>query len=229
MKKSSISEEEQHVKKQIKNMTKKERIRYFWDYYKVHTIVVIIILFLVGVFIKEKITQKDIALNVAMINTFAQLDEEEVSLDFLPYAGISPEDYTIYLDASPIMNTEVFDHGSMGYTQKITAMVFAGQLDSIICDTQVIDYFYDGEYFGDLEKMLPSEKAAAFKDKFLYRDLVDAETGKTVPTPIGIDISDCPKFKEWNVVPTDSVYFTIISTAPNLETTLTFLDYLYEE
>lgn len=217
---------QQELQEKLKSMTLREKLSYFWYYYKVHTIVITLLLILGGILIRDKITQKDIALNVMMVNARAEFDEEMVSQDFLPSVGLDPSEYTLYLDASPILNTETFDSGSMAYAQKISAMAFAGGLDILIGDEQTFQYYAPEGFFTDPEAILPAETFDTFRDHIFYTEMKE-ETGKTIKKPAAIRITDSPRLQEWNVAASGEIYLGFISSSKNPETALAFLEYLY--
>lgn len=68
---NSVNDEirEQHQK--MKGKSRKEKFAYFWEYYKVHTLVAILVLILGGSMIYSIATQKDIIMEAAFVNTLS--------------------------------------------------------------------------------------------------------------------------------------------------------------
>lgn len=217
------------VREQLQNMTFKQRLSYFWDYYKIHTIAVTLFLVLSIIFVRDWVTQKNVMLNAMLINSGLLLDEEEISTDFVAYAGIDGDKNTIYVDSSSYLNTELFDSSSMATAQRVNAMAFAGQLDILVGDTETVDYYADSEYFADLKEVLPVSLQEKFQEQFLYFDFTNESNGETLSVPIAIDISGSPKIKEWGVYIDTPCYLGFLATSPHLETAITFLEYLYAE
>lgn len=60
----------------FRNMTTKEKVEYIWDYYKVHIIVSILVIYLLVSFTNSIINRKDYVLNVALIGKYMDSDRQ---------------------------------------------------------------------------------------------------------------------------------------------------------
>ena len=81
---------EQHQK--TKNMTFKERLAYFWYYYKIHTIAVIAILIFGGMLIHDITSSKDYCFYGVMLNSIL-LSEDKLETTFAEYADLDTQTY----------------------------------------------------------------------------------------------------------------------------------------
>ena len=88
----------------LKNGTKKDRIKYFWEYYRWHVIVTVCVLVAVGSFIYSNVTRKDTALYAVFLNTYSPDEENTYSAGFAETAGIDLNEYEIIMYTSMILN-----------------------------------------------------------------------------------------------------------------------------
>ena len=63
----------------LKNMSKKKKAEYIWEYYKLHIIGVLVIIFIVGSLINSQITKVDYVFNLTMIGNMV---DENKRIDF---------------------------------------------------------------------------------------------------------------------------------------------------
>lgn len=229
MKNKHQQEYKNEIREQLNNMTFKQRLSYFWDYYKVHTIAVLTFLILTTIFVRDLMVQKNVMMNAIFLNAGQLLDEEAISSDFVSYAGIDGGKNTIYVDTSSYLDTEFLDASVMATIQRISAMSFAGELDILAGDTKAINYYSDNEFLGNPEQILPVNLQEKFQDRFFYADFTNEESGETLSHPIAIDISDSPKLKEWGIYTDSPCYLGFLPNSPHPETAITFLEYLYSE
>ncbi len=221
---NSVNDEirEQHSK--IKERTTKEKLAYFWEYYKVHTLVAIIAVLVVSNFIYTLATRKDSALETAFVNTYLgqEVDTEQMAADYIAYAGIDAKEYQAVIDGSMYIDYEGMDQYSAANMQKLMAMVSARSLDVMVTDDLYLEHNMAAGMFGDLSELLPAEVLAKYEDRLLYKDIPEDDKGEV---PVAIDVRDS-KYLMSAEVP---AWFTIISNAPNVENARKFLEFLLEE
>lgn len=169
---SIIEEIKEQQKKSLKNMTRKEKLAYFWDYYKIHTGVAIIILTLVSVFIYQFVTSKDYAFYVVLVN--ARLNStnyetaELLAEGFREYAHIDPDKYQVSLDTSITMSMD--SQYDVANQEKMLAMMQAGIVSAIVADTKAFETYAQNEYFYDLESLLTAEELEKYGPYLYYTD-----------------------------------------------------------
>lgn len=169
---SIIEEIKEQQKKSLKNMTRKEKLAYFWDYYKIHTGVVIIILTLVSVFIYQFVTNKDYAFYAVLVN--ARLNSanyetaELLAEEFREYAHIDPDKYQVSLDTSITMSMD--SQYDVANQEKMLAMMQAGIVSAIIADTEAFETYAQNEYFYDLKSLLTAEELEKYGPYLYYTD-----------------------------------------------------------
>ena len=101
---SVIEEIREQQKKAFATMTPKEKLAYFWDYYKVHTIAAIAVIAFVIAFISSYRSNKPIAFYAVLLNANTLDDNAATAAawneGFMEYAGIDPEAWQVNIDTS---------------------------------------------------------------------------------------------------------------------------------
>ena len=167
---------EQHAK--TKNMTGKERLSYFWYYYKIHTIAAVSAVILVSIFIYQFATNKDYGFYAAVINADPTgLEDNQWAQEFEEYAGIDTKKYMASIDTSIVLDDNDYTQLGMTNREKLLAMLQIGMVDIMVVDTEHFENYAQYEYFLDLEKVLTPELLAEYQDYFYYTDTATIEMG----------------------------------------------------
>ena len=175
---SSIHEEIKEQQQKTKDMSTKGKLSYFWYYYKVHTIVVVAVITIVGMFIHQFITNKDYAFYASIINAdYSNLEENQWGPEFEEYADIDTEEYQAYIDTSIMLTDDDSSQYSMSNTEKMLAMLQTGIIDVIVADTETFENYAQYEYFVNLEEVLPEDVLAKYEDCLYYTDMATVDTG----------------------------------------------------
>lgn len=183
---SVIEEIREQQKKAFATMTPKEKLAYFWDYYKIHTIVAIAVIAFVIAFINSYRSNKPIAFYAVMLNADSYGDNAAVantwSEGFMEYAGIDPEAYQVNIDTSVSLSAGGGDQYEVANRQKMMAMMHAGDIHAIVADTETFEGYARLEYFYDLNAAFSEEELAPYADLLYYTDgtAFDVETGDTL-------------------------------------------------
>lgn len=183
---SVIEEIREQQKKAFATMTPKEKLAYFWDYYKIHTIVAIAVMVFVIAFINSYRSNKPIAFYAVMLNADSYGDNAAVantwSEGFMEYAGIDPAAYQVNIDTSVTISADGGDQYEVANRQKMMAMMHAGDIHAIVADTETFEGYARLEYFYDLKSTFSEEELAPYADLLYYMDgaAFDAETGDTL-------------------------------------------------
>ncbi len=73
----AMRDEVREQQNKLKGKTFKEKLNYFWDYYKVHTIALVFAIIVISVFVKDIVTNKDNAFSAVILNSYAH-DTQEI-------------------------------------------------------------------------------------------------------------------------------------------------------
>ncbi len=153
---------QQHMK--TKDMSFKERLGYFWYYYKIHTIAAIIIIALVSIFIHDMVTAKDTSFYGIMLNAYA-LEGNALEASFSEYAGLDTENYECFIDTSTVLSYQSQTGYDYSTFQKLAAMMQTKELDAVVADGQVFYSFSFNGMFMNLEELLSPEELDRYKSE----------------------------------------------------------------
>lgn len=173
-------------KKAFATMSLKEKLAYFWDYYKIHTLVVICAIAFVISFIYQIKTNKPYAFYAVLLNAVAGVENADTNVilenEFLEYAGIDPEAYRVCLDTSISQSAEDNSQYEMANRQKIAAMMHTGDIHAIIADTETFESYAHMDTFYDLSTVFDENELALYQDLLYYTDAAafDEDTGDTL-------------------------------------------------
>ena len=155
-----------------KEMSAKGKLEYFWDYYKVHTIVAILVIFFAAMFIRDIATAKDYNFYSILFNA-RQLSGDGLESAFSEYAGLDTENYECYIDASTGLSLTSFTEYDMATVQKLMATIQIGDLDTVVFNSELFNNYAGNEMFLDLRTVLSEEELNAWKDYLYYIDYVE--------------------------------------------------------
>ncbi len=217
---------EQH--KKMKGKSLKEKFQYFWEYYRVATLIIILAVIFVANLIYTIVTAKDSAFYAILINGYTTMDTETYMEGFEEYAQIDTKQYTATLEANFTIDENSMDSYTAANIQKFAAQVAAKELDAMFAETDTFQKYADNGYLGNLEELLPAETLAAYKDRLLYADLPDDDTEEEVP--VGVQVADCAFLQESGAYAgQDEVYFGVIVNSEHADMAAEFLDYIFQE
>ncbi|SFE62707.1 extracellular solute-binding protein [Thermoanaerobacter thermohydrosulfuricus] len=126
----------------FRNMATKEKVEYIWDYYKVHIITGILVIYLLGAFTSSVLNRKEYVLNIAFVGKYMDFDRlnefsKEVTKELIgDPSGKKQASIDFYgLVKNPNGNFTL-DPAS---TQKLMARMGAQDIDVIILDKNNFD------------------------------------------------------------------------------------------
>lgn len=231
----------------------KKKLAYFWDYYKWHTIITILLLIFVGSYIHTVVTATEDTLNGILLNTYSTDDvTSDIINEFAEKEEIDLTKYSITLNTTLAYSVD----GSTSYStstgdtrQVILANTGAGLLDFISGDlTSMTDLAYVSMFL-DLREVLTEEQITAYEPYFLYvdqaildeieaanenyedtSDIIIPDCSKPEemenPVPVLIDMSQSDKLTSIYTYNVEGLSFGVTASLANKETTLAFIDYL---
>ncbi len=248
-----LMDEFREEREAMKHKTPKEKLSYFWDYYKWHVIVSILVL-IVGIsLIYETVTRKDVAFYALLLNgatySFMQ-DNAENTSDFAAYAGIDENDYEILYDT-----TVQLGQGSANEyeaAQKLMVYIAAGDLDVMVSDYSSLEKYAYKENFHDMRTFLTQEQIEKYGASFYYidnavvREIDAANDAMNLdyvpnygnptqpekmkePIPVGIYLpKESPLLKDYYFHGEDVVVSVLINTS-RPEITSQYIDFLMQQ
>lgn len=252
----ALMDEFKEERENIKNGTPKQKLAYFWEYYKWYVIIPVIIVSAIGWYIYHLVTTPDTILNGILINTHSIGNEEDSTTDiinkFYELQDIDTSEYSIDLNSSLSWVTGD-DAGTANYeaTQALMAWIAAGQVDFITGDLDAMTEIAYKSYFVDLSEILTEEQYVLYEPYFLYIDQAVIEQRQNAfdsdedaseilipdstkpeemekPVPVMIDMSRSGKLMDIYNDSADTLVLSVTANAPHKELTLNFIDYLTE-
>ena len=223
---NSVSDEIREQRQKLKGKSPKEKLAYFWEYYKVPALIVLLVVIFGSDLIYNIVTKKAIAMEAAFVNmvTAEDFDSEQEAAGFVTWAGIDPKEYEAVFDTGIYIDYDGGDEYTAVNIQKVMAMISARALDVILADDSYLEQTADEGYYADLSEVLPEKLLAQFEaeDKVLYRDIPEDGKGEI---PIAVDVRDSSFFLSHEV----PSWFTVVINAEHPETAVKFLEYMLLE
>ena len=246
-----LMDEFREERQAIRQKSLKEKLSYFFDYYKWHTVAVITIVAVVISLTVHLINRKDCALYVCLLNA-AELDQAaQYKQQFEEYAGIDRSDYEAVFDTSMYIQLGGRDQMTATSYQKMTVYTAAGDLDVLICTPEITEFYVGRGIFCDLRDILSPEQTALYESRFFYEDqtVLDAiqearEKGEDYepafsdpgnpeamenPVPVGICLDGCQKLKDSILFNDDTQVLSVLANSSKKDTALQFIDYVLQE
>lgn len=248
-----VMDEFREEREAIKNASPKEKWDYFWDYYKWHVIVGAIVICLSVIFIRDIVNKKDWIFYGAFINAYAKEEASEAMLnEFVTLADLDTENYSVMFDTSYSITVGVYDEITNSSAQKLLVNMTAAELDFVVADETTFGQYATIDTFMDVRTLFTAEELEKYQDYFYYVDMAEVEKinegnlsaaydsykgvpydhtkpeDMELPVPVAIYIDSSEKLNNAYMFKEESVVLGIPLNTQHLETTLMFIDYLFE-
>jgi hypothetical protein len=135
----------------LKSMSRKEKIEYIWDYYKLHIISVIVVIAVIASFIHGQLTKIDYVVNVTIIgNAINESKKEEAEKKFTSLVVKEGEQRK-----QALIDVIATDKSELSYEmmQKFVVRIAAGEIDVVILDKGFFDSFVKQDMFIPLKSI----------------------------------------------------------------------------
>lgn len=169
----AVMDEFKEERAALKNGTPKEKLSYFWDYYKWYVIGTICAIALIGSFIHQIVTRKDTAFYAVMLNASTMHPfeaDDPYALEYAEYADIDLNEYDLFFDTSLHITEDGMDENSYTSIQKLAVYTAAGDLDVMVTDTDSFKKYANSYTFHDLREFLSQEQIEKYEPYFYYVD-----------------------------------------------------------
>lgn len=158
---------EQH--KKAKDMTPKERLAYFWFYYKAPFLTGIAAVIFLSVMIRDMVTAKDYNFYALMLNS-QNLNDTAISESFSEYADLDHEKYECYIDTMTSLSLKNYTQYDIATYQKIIAQAATNDFDALVLDSAVFYKLSISGFMVDLRTVLSEEDLSAYEGNIYYID-----------------------------------------------------------
>ena len=248
-----VMDEFKEEREALKNGTPKEKLSYFWYYYKWHVIGGITVIAVIISLIHTYVTRKDIGFYAVMLNSTATENTEAYSQEVAEALGIDTEKYDLLFDTTMYVDFNNMDDSTVASSQKMMVYIAAGEFDIVVTDTASIEHYSYTDTFYDLRDLLSAEQLEKYEPYFYYIDkkvldekqaAADAMDSSYVPVypedpsnpesmaepvPVGIYVNSCDDFTNNFYFRADDVVFSVVATTTRPELAIQYLDYIFEE
>ena len=151
--------------------TGKDRLEYFWMFYKIPAILVLIGIVVVASFFHARITEKPSVMNAMLLDIHTEVLGESLEQSFIKADGINPDQNSVMISVSQLLGDGSSDY-QMASLAKLYSQIGTGKLDVVSMKKNDYIKYIDAGTFMDLRKVFTEEELAAFGS--LYQD----ESGK---------------------------------------------------
>ncbi|MDE6386738.1 MAG: hypothetical protein K2L82_02890 [Lachnospiraceae bacterium] len=176
---SVVEEIREQQKQALSTMSFKEKLAYFWDYYKIHTLAAVAVLIIAVTVIYQLATNKDYAFYATVLNAGTVQYEDTTAAkwaqEFLEYAQIDPDEYQVYIDATISLSASTDPQYLAANQQKLVAMMQSGAISAQIAETETFEEYAQFECYYALEDIMNAEQIEKYSPYFYYTDAATFE------------------------------------------------------
>lgn len=215
--------EEKTERQKLKDMSFKDKITYFNDYYRTKTIFGIIIIGFLIYFAYTVFGPKtETILYVASLNGAIDYDTgNALGKELEIYLDIDTDKQAVFVDTSMFLN-ETSEYTAANY-QKLAAYLTTQQLDIIIADEETFAVYANEGYFSKLTDQLPTQLFSKLSDLFYYSSTVD----DTNEAAYGIYLETSTLYGEDSTFSKRPVLGIVVNSKYK-DNAVSFIDYIFE-
>lgn len=235
--------------KVLKEGTLKEKLKYFWYYYKWHTIIGALVLYGVISLIVTIVTRKDPAFYAAVINGTSLTTAESFTDKLDDYWALTGTKEEAVVEADLYLDWNNMGDITTTTSQKIAVYASAGDIDVLHGDSSAFDYYAYNDFFMDLREVLSPEQLALYEpylyyiDKdFLEKKLIADQnrdysyddiypkdpydsSSMANPIPVGINLTNSTSFTDYYFY-RDQVILGVVKSTNRPEKCAQYLDFI---
>ncbi len=212
-----------NLKKDMENMSYKEKLVHIWTYYK--WVLVVIMLLIMGASILISVIQnKRRILMLGGVTVNVQVSEEGgqyIQEDYLELVTTGNKRENVIVSHMDVDKPDRIYGDNYVAVKSLLALCTNEEVDYLILDqTGFETMLIHGAYLG-LDQVYTQEELDAFGDKLVYAQMKDEAT----PSAVALDITDCAFLQE-HANESGKVYFVYVINSPRVEECRAFYDYL---
>lgn len=225
-KNKSMHDEIREQNAKLKNAPLKDKFAYFKEYYLRATIVVILCAVMVIYLAYTMLTApSDTAFAAYFYNDTGDSSNTELIDGFIEYMNIDTSKHDAYIDAAMSYTPGADSYETYMSLEKSMAVISTRELDIIVGDTDVMDYFAKAECLHDITTVLPDDLLTQFKDKLYYAKSGEAEE----LIPVGVYVTDSPKLNQYYYYIDREPILSFVINSNSIDNAIAFLRYIYIE
>lgn len=247
-----LMDEFREEREAIKQKSFKEKVSYFFDYYKWHVIGGVALTAFAISLIHSFLTHRDWAFYGAFINAYQTPAYDAFREDFAARADIDLKEFDVQFDTSMYVTDNTHDQSTLDTMERLTVYIAAGDVNVMAGGLSIINqYAYNG-FFQDLRQILPQDLQEQLEPYYYYADTTlmaeinaQQESGTmtstprypsdpanaesmTEPVPVGLYIQDCPRIQEAFIFQDSEIVLSTINNTSDIDAVVKFLRFIYD-
>lgn len=241
----AVMDEFKEEREAIKKAPLGKRVEYFFDYYKWHTIIIIVSVIAICAFIYEVSTNKDTGFEVAIINAYTDdVDASSMIEEFLPYLDIDTSKEEMIIDDTYYLDYINQDTNHATFLQKLITLVSTKVIDVMAADEVTYARLAYINMFMDLEECMSEEFLEEYADQIVYIDqvmldkmeessddmteedyIIGDASDMEEPVAVGIYVDENSKLYEYYSFMDEPVVIGVVGNTTHLESAIAFVEY----
>lgn len=221
---NDLRDEMSFEKQQIGNLSLAEKMEFYWQKYKVHIVVTVLLACLFGSILHPVIHQKETVLSIAYINAFPNVEDQVIVEDLEKHLQLNTQKQQVLLDSTYYIDNTSDSPYAENYSQKFSSNALGGKFDVVLSDVTNFDFYGNQGFFQDLTTIFPTEELASYEDRLYYVDLPN--DNKKTKVPIGIKIDKSAKICKTSCYPNHDAYYGVMKDSKRVDAALRFFYYI---
>ncbi len=184
----AVRDDIREQRQSLKGQGVKAHLSYFWDYYKIPTLVVILVVAFVIYYIYSQVTAKDTVFTAYFVNAGDDLNQtasEDMKADFTELLSIDTNKEEVYIDTTrsvSVANSSAYDN--MALSTVLSVAVQDGEMDCAVMDAYNFNSYAGYGTFTPLDEVLPQDVIDELEaeGKIFYVDAALYDGGEEVVT-----------------------------------------------
>jgi hypothetical protein len=218
--------QEQTEKQKFSEMTFKEKVGYFNDYYRLKTIVFVAIT--IGIiYLAYTILNpgpKTVLHITSLNNSIDTETAETLENNLSDYLNLDKDKENVFIDTALYLSDETaMSEMTMASEQKLMALFFNGEIDVFIAPEAEFTHYAESGFFSKLSEQLTTEMCSYFGDSFYYTQ-TEEDPAKSA---YGIYLKDSILYDKTGQ-PMESPVLGIAVNSKHAENAVEFIRYLFE-
>ena len=211
-------------KQSAKDLSFSEKMEFYWQKYKIHIVVTVLLACFFGSILHPIIHKKETVLSIAYINAFPNVEDQVIIDDLEKHLQLNPKKQQVLLDSTYYIDNTSDSPYALTYSQKFSVNAMAGNIDVVLSDVTNFDFYGNQGFFQNLSTIFSEEELNTFGDRLYYMDLPGDNFNQKVP--IGIKIDRSAKICKTSCYPNLDAYYGVVTGSDHVDAALSFLNYI---
>ncbi|MGI6006189.1 MAG: hypothetical protein ACOX8E_01695 [Ruminococcus sp.] len=216
-------------KNKLKGLSRRKKLEYVWQYYKLWLIGGAALLFLCVYFAIHLVNaNRETYLYVGFVNTYAEVENGSgFWKKYIADAGVDTGKVNVIFDKEIFFDMTKGDVTGNHYYEKLVVLIDSQTLDAVVMEPDNLKELGANGRLMDLNNEKTAFLMEKYKDK-LITTVVEEEDGTIRNVPVGIDLSDSILMTEEKIY-TEGCALGISSQIKHVDAVEEFLEYLLQE